>query len=489
MNKHKNKNIDCLFPVNLLLKDKKCLIVGGGKVASHKAEILISSGIKPIVVSKSFHDNLLELKKNNLTILIHREFEDNDLHDIYLVFIATNKLKLNSHITALCNKKNILCCSVDKNWHNGTFITPAAFKEKGMTVTISTGGKSCRYARLMKSSIKKFVLSQEGCDLLMIGTDHRYLSLNEREHLHATMKNSELSQMFNNISGIHEFLIVNTCNRVEVLCLVKQAVGIEKLILKLINFDQIHSSKFYIKRGFEAFRHLTLVTSGVYAQLIGENHITSQIKEACNKAEEKGNIGGILTSVVDGALYISKFIRNTLSVAIKPTEIEELAIKYLKSINKLNFKKYKIAILGTGQVGTEMIEKISKHKAKYISWYYHNKKPVEKVENVICYQLKDFYSHINDFDIIISALSIDKALEISNLKTDRNPIIIDLGIPRNFPDNFTESSVDLEKLKYWYRKEICSTESVLPQCNEIIEKNSIIYERIFQDIKNWNTKQ
>ena len=61
--KHKNRNIDSLFPVNLILKDKKCIIIGGGKVATHKAGKLISAGVRPIIISSSFTGKFHDLAK------------------------------------------------------------------------------------------------------------------------------------------------------------------------------------------------------------------------------------------------------------------------------------------------------------------------------------------------------------------------------------------------------------------------------------------
>jgi len=486
--KHQNFNIDSLFPVNLILKDKRCKIIGGGKVATHKAEKLINVGILPTVVSKKFSKTLLNFSEQGLVTLVKRDFEDEDLNNIFLLFIATDNTKLNSYITDLCNDHNILSCAVDNNWHKSAFITPASFEENGLTVSVSTGGKSCRYARLIKDNIKRYITTTEDNEFLVIGTDFRYLHSGKREQLHASINNPEIPEMLSNIIGIHEFMIVNTCNRVEIYALTKNNDNIEKIILKLLDFNSFEKNEYFIKRDSEAFKHLTLVTSGIYSQLIGENHITSQIKEAFILSENKKWSGGILKGCIETALCISKQIRNSVSTIIKPTEIENLTIKYLLSMTDINISKNSIAILGTGQVGTKLIEELLGHDAQNITWFYNKHIPMSKNSKINLCPLTELNSKIHDFDIIISAIKVNKPYLTEKLRTDKNVSVIDLGMPRNISENFSKNTIDLEKLKYWYRKEICSIETVLPTCEKIISENIINYEKIINSLKSWNKK-
>ena len=389
----------------------------------------------------------------------------------------------------LCRDANILCCSVDKNWHESTFITPASFKENELTVSISTGGKSCRYARLVKDNIKRCLSTSENSELLLIGTDHRYIPLEERELLHTSINNNDTPKMLSLIVGIHEFMIINTCNRIEIFCLTKPDSNIEKILLKLMNFDILKNSKYYIKRGFEAFKHLTLVTSGIYSQLIGENHIASQIKEAFALSEKNQWSGGILKSCVESAIFISKKIRNSVSSIIKPTEIENLTVKYLKSLKNIDLKKDSIAILGTGKIGISLIEEFLKQNSANISWFYHKNIPqIPNSTNIQLLPLNKLNAKIHKFDIVISALKLDKPVLTGNNTTTSVMTIIDLGMPRNIV-GFYKNIIDLEKLKYWYRKEICLIDTVLPICEKIINENIINYEKIFNSLKNWNKKE
>ena len=487
--KHQNKNLDSLFPVNLILKKKKCIIIGGGKVSTRKAEKLISAGVHPTIISKAFSHTILEFHTQNLVSLIYGEFKESYLDDIFLVFIATNDSILNSQIAEICSKRSILSCAVDENWHKSAFITPASFAENGLTVSVSTGGKSCRYARLIKDNIKRYISAPGDSELFLIGTDHRFLNLAEREHLHVSIDNKDIPEMLSHVIGIHEFMIINTCNRVEILCLINSNENIEKMILKLSNFNLLDKKEYYTKRGLEAFKHLTLVTAGIYSQLIGENHISSQIKEAFASSEKNKWSGGILKSFIESAQFIAKQIRNSVSSIIKPTEIENLTIRYLKSIRGIDLKNDSIAVLGTGQIGTKLIEELLKLPIKNIIWFYHKSIPkTDGNANIQVVSLNELKLKICNCSIVISALRINKPLLTKEYCSSKGTTTIDLGMPRNISSDFSENIVDLEKLKYWYRKEICSVDTILPICEKIINYKIVNYEKISNSLKNWNTK-
>lgn len=137
------------FPFFVELKDKKGLIVGGGKVAAHKIEKLLPFAPKLTVVSTFILPQLLEDKR--LTC-IEREFSDSDIEEAYFVIAATSDADLNLHISQLCQKKGILVNVVDDKEKCG-FLFPALIKQGALTVGISTEGASPQIAATLRSQI------------------------------------------------------------------------------------------------------------------------------------------------------------------------------------------------------------------------------------------------------------------------------------------------------------------------------------------------
>ena len=172
------------YPANLILRDKKCLIIGGGKVAARKLDGLLKTSVNVTVVAPEVSESIRTLAQNQAITLLNRPFSSKDIlhHDI--VFIATNDKILNGKIVRICKKRKILCCSVDESWRAGDFICPASFEKDGFTIAVSSNGVSCRKSRLIKENIARHISMSKDAELTVIGTDHNCLPLEIRRKYH-----------------------------------------------------------------------------------------------------------------------------------------------------------------------------------------------------------------------------------------------------------------------------------------------------------------
>lgn len=92
------------FPCFLNIKDKNCLVVGGGNVALRKINKLLKYGANVEVIAREIKDDIINL---NVTFMF-REFDKNDIAERFLVVAATDDSKLNDYIVHICDKNNIL---------------------------------------------------------------------------------------------------------------------------------------------------------------------------------------------------------------------------------------------------------------------------------------------------------------------------------------------------------------------------------------------
>ncbi len=136
----KQKN-DEYLPVNLALEDKNFLVVGGGKVATRKIDLLVPRGTYLTVVAKEPDQKIRELEKNSLLILREKGYEVSDLENMDYVIAATDDSGLNEQIYEECKKRNILINVVDDPKHCD-FIFPSILRRGPITFTVSTAGKS-----------------------------------------------------------------------------------------------------------------------------------------------------------------------------------------------------------------------------------------------------------------------------------------------------------------------------------------------------------
>ena len=135
------------FPFFIDIRDKKALIVGGGKVAARKVGKLMPFGPELTVVAPIISR---ELTENRQITCKFRGFEERDLDGCLFVIAASDDKTLNRRVAQLCRERNILVNVADDRKACG-FLFPALVKEGKLTVGISTEGASPQAAAHLRS--------------------------------------------------------------------------------------------------------------------------------------------------------------------------------------------------------------------------------------------------------------------------------------------------------------------------------------------------
>ena len=146
-----------ILPVCLLVTGKPCLVVGGGPIAARKVGHLLEAEADVTVVSPEASGEIQALARSGKIRLTARAFADADVKGKWLVFATTDKADVNRRVIESCRKQGVLSSASDSNWPDGDFVTPAICRQNGLVVTVSTGGRSCRQARLVKDKIAKLL--------------------------------------------------------------------------------------------------------------------------------------------------------------------------------------------------------------------------------------------------------------------------------------------------------------------------------------------
>ena len=146
-----------ILPACLLVAGRPCLVVGGGDIATRKVEHLLDAEADVTVVSPTLTVALQRLAKSGKIRIHARTFLASDVKKKCLVFATTNRKDVNRRVLAACRKQGVLCSAADSNWPKGDFVTPAICRGKGLVVTVSTGGRSCRQARIVKDRIAQLL--------------------------------------------------------------------------------------------------------------------------------------------------------------------------------------------------------------------------------------------------------------------------------------------------------------------------------------------
>lgn len=142
------------YPIFLNIRGKKCLVVGGGKVASRKVQTLLGHGADVEVVSPTLCPELNRLAKDGVIRIQQRDYRAKDLHYALIAVAATNDAKINESVAAEARRRGILVNVVDDPQHSD-FIVPSYFRRGGVIVAVSTSGRSPALARKIRSELEK----------------------------------------------------------------------------------------------------------------------------------------------------------------------------------------------------------------------------------------------------------------------------------------------------------------------------------------------
>lgn len=149
------------FPAFLILKQKSCLVVGGGTVATRRVNKLLKAQARITVVSPCINNELKKLKKSGKIIHIAKKYNKKYLKGMRLVIAASDNEKVNQTVAKKAKQKNILVNVVDKPL-SGDFIMPSTIERDPITVAISTGGVSPTLTRMLRAHLEIILPSRFG---------------------------------------------------------------------------------------------------------------------------------------------------------------------------------------------------------------------------------------------------------------------------------------------------------------------------------------
>ncbi|MDD4334245.1 MAG: bifunctional precorrin-2 dehydrogenase/sirohydrochlorin ferrochelatase [Desulfotomaculaceae bacterium] len=141
------------YMISLDLKNKKCLVVGGGKVAERKVRSLLECEALVCVVSPEIIPALSSMAAEGLLLYRRGSYKTSDLEDMFLVFGATGKEEVNRQIADDCAGRNLIVNIVDDP-AKCNFYVPATVRRGSLAIAVSTGGKSPLLARKIREELE-----------------------------------------------------------------------------------------------------------------------------------------------------------------------------------------------------------------------------------------------------------------------------------------------------------------------------------------------
>ena len=129
---------EALYPVNLRLAGRRCLVVGGGAVATQKVRGLLECGAVVTVVAPEVSDELAALEGVSCE---RRRYRPGEVEGYRLVIAATDDPAVNEAVYLDGEAHGVWVNSADDPDHC-TVTLPAKIRQGPLLVTFATGGRS-----------------------------------------------------------------------------------------------------------------------------------------------------------------------------------------------------------------------------------------------------------------------------------------------------------------------------------------------------------
>lgn len=149
------------YPIFIDLTEKRCLVIGGGRIAERKVKMLVEYGAKVSVISPELSLVLEQMARDGEIEIKKRKFTPGDTEGFTLVIAATNAKQVNAQIVEETKTNNILCNIVDRP-DLCSFIAPSVIRRGPLQIAISTGGNSPALSKAIRQKIETEIGEEYG---------------------------------------------------------------------------------------------------------------------------------------------------------------------------------------------------------------------------------------------------------------------------------------------------------------------------------------
>jgi len=290
-------------------------------------------------------------------------------------------------------------------------------------------------------------------NIIALGINHKMAPVEVRERLALDREKARgLFDLLAKDDCIYEFVLLSTCNRVEIYAGVedcnKGMFALKSGLASLPSFPAEGLDKYlYAYSDRDAVRHLFRVSSSLDSMVVGEAQILGQVKDAYASAKSEGGVGVILNRLFEKAFTAAKRVRTETKIAENAVSISFVAVELAKKIfDDLSGRRF--MIIGAGEMAEIAARQLIANGVKDIVVL---NRTIEKgialagELNGRAVQFDDIEKELAEADIVISSINaphliINKEMVQRALgQRKNNPIFfIDISVPRNIDPNIND---------------------------------------------------
>ena len=281
-------------------------------------------------------------------------------------------------------------------------------------------------------------------ELSMIGIDYHTASVEEREPFAFT--DSGATRFMKSVKETDpnaSCIVLSTCNRTELWFYNLTPDPLDYLFSQRQLLKDSGRELFVRRAGAEAVFYLMELASGLHSQILGEDQIVSQVREALNRARECCKPDPVLDTLFRMAVTAAKKVKTETRIGSRDTSVPERAVSILED-KYGSFKGKQCLVIGNGEMG-RLLAAWLVHKGACVSMtlrqYRKQDVMIPAGCGVVSYQ--DRYSAMGAMEFIFSATrsphyTIRAQQAAETFKEHRSYVFTDLAVPRDLDPGLAE---------------------------------------------------
>ena len=199
-------------------------------------------------------------------------------------------------------------------------------------------------------------------NIILVGLNHKTAPVEIREQ--AAFNEAASTEALKRLKQKYpscEFVLLSTCNRVELYAAMDKRsdcsprrLAAELAKIRDVDFDVLRKH-LYVIRGRRVVRHLLTVTSSLDSMVVGENQISSQVRNSYRIACDAKSTGKVLNHLFHRAFAVSKKVFSSTSIAGRRISVAGVAVELAKQLFD-DISRSKVVVLGAGEMGELLVE-------------------------------------------------------------------------------------------------------------------------------------
>jgi glutamyl-tRNA reductase len=333
--------------------------------------------------------------------------------------------------------------------------------------------------------------------IILLGVNHKNTPIEIREQLALSGGYEQPLAALKEISGLREYYLLSTCNRVELLLVADRQSDIEDKISRFLFAGRIpHETArqyLYLLKGQEAVRHLFMVAASLDSMVVGEAQILGQLKEAYRYAARFGCTGPLLNKLLHKSFSVAKRVRTETAIGSSAVSISYAAVQLAKKIFG-NLSNKKVLLIGAGEmaelaaehlvgqgVGEVVVANRTLTRAVDLARRFHGK----------AVSILELTAQLQHIDIIISStgspdiiLYKEDVKSVMRARMNRPLFFIDIAVPRDLDPRLVEIDnvylYDIDDLSNVVEINKSERDKEAVKAGRIVDEETLKFQRWYQ---------